>query len=61
MKFYIYDTETMEVVAIAEGSSNEECEAKAATYLSVDTYGGTYSPAFGAASGLIDNPDAEIL
>ena len=61
MKLYIYDAESMEVVAIAEGNSNEECEDKAANYLGVDEYGATYSPAFGSVDGLIDNAAAEIL
>ena len=59
MKLYIYDVETLEVIAIAGGESNAECEAKAQAY--TGDYGATYSPAFGAAGGLIDNTHAEVL
>ena len=61
MKLYIYNVETMEVAAIAEGSDNQECEDKAFNYLGSDEYAGTYSPAFGAIDGLIENPAAEEL
>lgn len=62
MKLYIYDTETMEVVAVANGNSNNECQMKAgeAGY-SPDEYGYTYSPAFGTIGGLIDTEDAEEI
>ena len=60
MKFYIYD-DSNEVVAITIGTSNSECEDKASMYIGGDEYGGTYTPAFGTADGLIENPDAEIL
>ena len=43
--FYIYNVDTMEIVAIAGGDSNEECEGKAFIYLGMDEYGGTYSDA----------------
>lgn len=43
MEFYIYNVDTMEIVEIFEGSTNEECEEKAFNYLGVDEYGGTYS------------------
>lgn len=50
MTLYIYDTETNDVVAIAKGKTNEECENKAESYS--NEYGFTYSPALGLASGL---------
>ena len=55
MEFYAYDTETMEVLAIAHGETNEECEKKMtdAGYLNGDEIGSTYSPAFGAVDGLV--------
>lgn len=61
MKLYIYSVETMEIVAIATGESNEECEDKAAKYLGTDEYAGTYTPAFGTADGLINSKDAYEL
>ena len=61
MKLYIYDTETMKVVATAAGNNNQECEDKAFNYLGTDKYGATYTPSFGAVDGLIENEDAEEL
>jgi hypothetical protein len=54
MKLYVYDNETMEVMAIINGASNEECETKAneAGYSGGDEIGWTYSPAFGCVDGL---------
>jgi hypothetical protein len=59
MKMYIYDLDSMKVIAIAEGETYEECEEKSQQY--TNDYGCTYSPAFGTTDGLIDNGDAEIL
>jgi len=59
MKLYIYNLETKEIVATAEGETNDDCENKALAYS--DDYGMTYSPAFSANDGLIDNGDAETL
>ena len=59
MKLYIYDLDTMEVIAIADGEANQECENKAQPY--TNEYGTTYTPAFGMVGGLIDNNNAEIL
>lgn len=59
MDLYIYDAETKEVVAIATGKNNEECEEKAADQFGdTDYYGWTYSPAFGFDGGLIENSNA---
>jgi hypothetical protein len=33
MKIYIYDVNTMILVAIADGKNNEECEQKASDYI----------------------------
>lgn len=61
MKAYVYNTESMEVVAVISGETNEQCELKAAEmgYMGVDEYGLTYSPAFGTSDGLIECDDAE--
>ncbi|OHD24629.1 MAG: hypothetical protein A2Y38_16785 [Spirochaetes bacterium GWB1_59_5] len=63
MKLYAYNTETMEVLAIANGETNEECESKmdAAGYPGGEEIGWTYSPAFGAVDGLIETEDAEEI
>jgi hypothetical protein len=61
MKLYIYNIETMEVIATAEGDSNQECENKAAEYFENEDYAATYSPAFGFDGGLIENDEAEEL
>lgn len=61
MKLYIYDTETMVVVATATGETNGGCENKAAAYLGTSGYAGTYTPAFGNTGGLIEGSDAEKL
>ncbi|MCP4585355.1 hypothetical protein [Pseudoalteromonas sp.] len=50
MKLYIYNVDTKEIIAIAEGSTNDECEQKTFEYLGVDEYGGSYTNA-----ELIDN------
>lgn len=59
MKLYIYDLETMEVIAIANGETNDECEDKAFAY--TNDYGTTYTPAFGLSGGLVENANADIL
>jgi len=58
--YYVYRLTDRVVVAIIEGESNDACETKAAEVFG-DDFGATYSPAFGAESGLIDNPDAEYV
>jgi len=42
MKLYIYNNEN-QVIAIAEGESNDECESKAQPY--ANDYGASYSDA----------------
>lgn len=50
---YIYNTEGNTLVARIEGSSNEVCEAVASEqYGDTDSFGWTYSPAFGFAGGI---------
>lgn len=55
LKLYVYDLDTKEVIATAEGQTNDECEEKAWQY--ANDYGMTYSPAFGTADGLIEIDD----
>lgn len=59
MTLYVYDADSMEVVAKIEGDSNAECEARAAAeYGDDDAYGWTYTPAFGAVGGLVETSEA---
>lgn len=56
---YAYSTETRRVLAVIRGTDNAAVErAYAARYGDSDSYGLTYSPAFGAVDGLIDSADA---
>lgn len=53
---YVYDSETDEphpLVAVYEGVDNRQCEEAAELDWGTDRYGWTYSPAFGAADGLV--------
>jgi hypothetical protein len=43
MKAYVYNIDTLEVVMVAEGESNQECEAQTEVYAGSDEYGITYS------------------
>jgi len=63
MKLYAYDPNTMEVLAIANGETNEECESKMneAGFPDGDEIGWTYSPAFGAVDGLVETDDAKEI
>ena len=62
MELYAYNADTMEVIAIATGDDNAECESKMeeAGYHG-DEIGWTYSPAFGFEGGLVENSDAVEL
>ena len=51
MKLYIYEIETHQVVAIVEGETNAECETDLLDW-DTETYGATYTPAFGTTDGL---------
>ena len=52
MKLYVYNTETRQVVEVVEAPTNAECEAIASEKYDTDTFGWTYTPAFGANDGL---------
>lgn len=59
---YVYDAESNTLVARIRGASNDACEAVAgAHYGDTDTYGWTYSPAFGASGGLDPGDDVEDI
>jgi len=53
MKLYVYEFETLKVVAIIDAETNVECEAIAMADWDRETYAATYTPAFGANDGLI--------
>jgi len=61
MKLYIYSLENNLHVATITGDDNATCEAKAAEVYGSNDYGWTYSPAFGAYEGLVENDDAEQI
>ena len=50
---YIYNAEDMTLVARIEGADNDACESVAnEQYGDTDSYGWTYSPAFGTVGGV---------
>jgi len=57
MKAYIYNVETMEVVAILNGDQ-DQIESYG---IDSDMQAITYSPAFGCVDGLIENDQAEEI
>ena len=51
---YIYETESNTLVARINGTDNSACEEVANFHFGdTDSYGRTYSPAFGASDGII--------
>ena len=61
-ELYVYETDTLEVVAIITGPTNDACESVVAErYGDTDYYLATYTPAFGASDGLIERSDAELI
>ena len=62
MKLYIYDAADMQHIATITGDTNAACERAAAdAYGLSDKYAATYTPAFGAVDGLVENDDAEQI
>ena len=61
MELYVYSNETNKHVATITGETNDDCEAKAEELYSTNDYSNTYSPAFGFAGGLVENPEAEQI
>lgn len=62
MKLYIYSTADMQHIATVTGDTNAACERAAAdAYNLNDEYAATYTPAFGAFDGLVENVDAEQI
>jgi len=62
MKLYIYDTADMQHIATITGDTNAACERAAADACDLnDEYAATYTPAFGAVDGLVENDDAEQI
>ena len=60
-KLYVYSLEDNSHVATITGDDNAACETKANEVYGSNDYGWTYSPAFGAKSGLTENGDAEEI
>ena len=67
MKGYVYaavraaNVETNVVVAVIEGETNSDIESAYAKKFDQDEYGLTYTPAFGAVDGLVENENAELI
>ena len=61
MKLIVYIPETDEHVATITGETNEECERVAKDRYGSNDYSWTYSPAWGMASGLEYNANAEEI
>lgn len=61
MKLYIYSIEDNRHLATITGETNAACEAALADNFNVDEIGATYSPAFGSAEGLVENPEAREI
>lgn len=62
MKLYIYTTSDMHHVATVTGDTNAACErAASAAYDLNAEFAATYTPAFGASDGLVENDDAEQI
>ena len=61
MKFYVYSTEDNSHVATITGDTNQACEAAFKDAYDTDGYAATYSPAFGASGGLVENSDADQI
>lgn len=67
MKGYVYavvraaNIESKVLVAVIEGETNAEIESTYESRFDADAYGLTYTPAFGAADGLIGNEEAELI
>lgn len=61
MKLYVYSLEDNQHVATITGASNAACEAAASNVYDPGDYGWTYTPAFGAHGGLVENDEAEAI
>lgn len=57
---YAYDVETRELLAVIKGEQ-AAVERTFARMFDDEQHGLTYSPAFGANDGLIDNGDADTI
>ena len=60
MTGYVYNVDTREIAYVIHGDTDAAIEAKF-SYLNIDadSYGITYSPAFGFADGLIQTEQTE--
>ena len=62
MTLYIYATDNMTLVARINGETERACEKVASEcFGDSDTYGWTYTPAFGAAGGVQPGDDVEDI
>lgn len=62
MTLYIYATDNMTLVARINGETERACEKVASErFGDSDTYGWTYTPAFGTADGVQPGDDVEDI
>lgn len=67
MKGYVYasvraaNIESRVLVSVIEGETNSDIERVYSKRFDTDTYGLTYTPAFGSAYGIAYNENAEMI
>lgn len=67
MKGYVYavvraaNIESRVLVSVIEGETNSDIERVYSKRFDTDTYGLTYTPAFGSVDGLVENENSETI
>jgi len=67
MKGYVYavvraaNIESRVLVTVIEGETNSDIERFYSKSFDADTYGLTYTPAFGSVDGLVENENSETI
>lgn len=61
MEAYVYDSETMKVLAKITGDDSKAIEAKFEECFDTEELSLTYSPAFGFEDGLVTDGDFEVI
>lgn len=60
MEYYVSDLDNNHIATIV-GDDQNAIEDAFDTRFSTNDFFGTYSPAFGAVGGLVENPEAEVI
>jgi hypothetical protein len=58
---YVYDIDANKVQAIITGDDSSDCEDFAKSNYDNEAFAWTYTPSFGFANGLTENPLAETI